>query len=408
MNFKKLLEKYKEGKASAEEINIVEKELEKYQAIEDYYAEDFPLQLNQQSFSSEDLSNEKFEDRSEIKNINKVINLRLSKVVLASVLAVVLLYVSIFYVVSPIVDRFYYNPAEISEGEYFPDMYFDLHAITTLNLPGYSLTGIKHIESEGFGNYSITYYKHNLFTRENSVHSLELRKDLPHGTLTGLFDLNPRYSSGGFNIVADHTLYERGFYNDQVDNMTKYLQELNSVAYVSAYMTFEEDLSLEEFAEMNLKKRELDFKWVGVRTHDKDDIPEDRPNHLTGFNPDPNDGSVTNDSPDPKKYPTFNLVEHFREARPGDSTGWAKSYEEHYRSLLSYLSNRQDAVEVLETYPDKVEYYQQALDYIDENGMNVFGVLVHGEVEDILELVEENDLISLQIDQALPLSPNLN
>ncbi|WP_350344620.1 anti sigma factor C-terminal domain-containing protein [Proteinivorax tanatarense] len=54
-----------------------------------------------------------------------------------------------------------------------------------------------------------------------------------------------------------------------------------------------------------------------------------------------------------------------------------------------------------------MEYYQQALDYVDENGMNVFGVLVHGEVEDILELVEDTDLISLKIDQVLPLSPHL-
>ncbi|ACB84608.1 anti-sigma factor C-terminal domain-containing protein [Natranaerobius thermophilus] len=419
MSFKHLLEKYKKGKATKDEIKLVEQELEKFEAIEDYYTENFLSLAN--SKDEEDKFDEKdnkkinsYEENNTIKetkntlsmNINKLVNQRLRKVVFTAVIIVVILYTSIFFVLSPLVGMFFYNPSETSMGEDSPDIKFDFKALSELNVPGVNMAGINYVESEGFGNYSISYSKHDPFIDEMDSQTIKLKQGDFIGTLEGI---GPSSHSFGFEVVKNPSLYEQGVYENQPEKMMEHLESLSPVSYVSVYLTFEEDMDLKEFAKMKLELEDLDIQWAGVRTHDdhnKDKSHGNNRNYLTGFNPNIT-GSISDARPNPDKYPLFQLVDATKEPRDSGPESWAEIYETHYRSLLKYMTDREDFIKALDYDPGKVEYYEHALNYIDKNGVNVFGVLVYGEAQELLEFAEEHDLLSLQLEQALPSRPNL-
>lgn len=408
MNFKELLRKYQDGEATEEEKKLVKAEIDKYEAIEDYLMDNISLPLNGKINSEQEIhdyqKNKEKGEINEILNINKAINQRLRKVVLASVVIVILIYTSIFYVVSPTVSRFYYNPSKVTMGEYLPDFVLDLRAVTELNSPGYSMLGFRHIDPKGFGVYSINHFVHDLFTREVNTRTLEIRRGEHYGYVENVndsaFGIRSRFAP-----VANYSLRERGFFEGQVERITEHLEALNPVSYVSAYITFEEDLALEELVSLQQSNQDLVFQWVGVRTHDKHKIPKERPNHLTGFNPIFSDGSDSADKPDPSKYPFFNLIDHLEKGRGNTVEAWAETYAQHYRSLLSYVIDRGEDIEALEFYPNKVEYYKDALEYIDENGINIFGALVYGEARDLLPFINEHGIISIEIERVIPSKP---
>lgn len=89
MNFKEILERYKQGKATAEERRLVESELEKYEAIEGHFSE----QLSDDLFIKEEAGEDNSDGGlNETTSIKKLVNKRLAKVVMLSVLIVVLIY----------------------------------------------------------------------------------------------------------------------------------------------------------------------------------------------------------------------------------------------------------------------------------------------------------------------------
>jgi len=175
-----------------------------------------------------------------------------------------------------------------------------------------------------------------------------------------------------------------------------HVNQLNPVSYVSAYITFENDLTIEEYVELSRKYSNLNFKWVGVRTAPIDEVVRD----LTGFNPNANDGSVTGDTPDSEKYPYLQLVDWLSQ-KPRDGRGMAEGYTLHYTSLLKYMNDREEAVEALDFGSFKSDYYKSALKYVEENGVNVFGVLVYADAKDFIEFVENENIKTVELDSVL-------
>src|SRR5690606_20525974 len=122
------LDRYKNGTATEEEIKLVEEEIKKYEAIEEYLAEKMDLDFISLK------EDEKLKE--ETIGIKKSVNKRLRRVVIASVSIVLAIILGIFFIVSPIVDSFYYNPTEkLIGGKYSNDIFYDLTAITELNYP---------------------------------------------------------------------------------------------------------------------------------------------------------------------------------------------------------------------------------------------------------------------------------
>jgi hypothetical protein len=417
MSFKEKLKRYKEGRSTSEEKSYIENELEKYESIEEYYSEEISNQLFDEELSDETVESEK----NEIKGIQKVVNRRLGKVVLTSVLIVVLLYVGIFYGISKVVNYFYYDPTATTQRQENitppTDFYFDMEAYISLNMPGYSISSQTSQTSTGFGTYDVGYSLSDLFNNTVQHHFIGIsRGRLNHG-YDGIFSIqNQMYDSRVFEKI--HSPFPNDSSEEAVDlreealdrnNETtlNYLEQLNNLSYISVNIAFNEDLTMEEFHAMREKYPDLDFKWVGVRTTEPGiRWSDEAPMYLIGFNPSINGDNSSSRRPNPELYPYFNLEDVKKESSIL-VTEFPKVYETHFRSRLSYLNNRKEFVEVFEFDPGKIDFYTNALDYIENNGIETYGVLVYATAEDFLENIDELPYDTLYINDVLPKAPNI-
>lgn len=426
MNFKKLIQRYREGTATAEEKKLVEQELEKYESIEEYLTEE----LDERFIPGE--ASEKGEDPHHTRrgpgedfNIRQLVNRRLRRVILTSVVIVVLLYVTIFYGISALVDQIHYDPSAVTkaeEGEYpGTDFHFDITAYVSLNMPGYALASFTPTDSQGFGNYEIRYPLRDLFTRERQGHRVDISRSRLAYADGGIFDIQHRHNLWeGFDLIRYPGHFEsedmgREEAEEHLQRETRrkneitkeYLDEMNPLSYLSMHMVFEEDLSMLEFLHLSREHRDLEFKWVGIRTNAEGTRwSENQPQHLIGFNPNPGDEPSGNSRPDPEEYPLFYLGDLWDENLRHDDD-FAEMYETHFHSRLRYLSGRQEFIEIFDYNIYKEDFYQQALEYVEDQGIYTYGVVVHGTAGDFREAMEDLPYESLFIHEALPVSPNI-
>lgn len=418
MSFKDLLKRYKEGIATEEEKKNVENELEKYESIEEYFAED----LSDQFFKKDETDEEASQiNGDETKKVQKVVNRRLGKVVITSVLAVIVLYVGIFYGVSGIVDKIYYDPTAVTQSEeqqfQSPDFSYDMKAYISLNMPGHSIYSFTSQQPKGFGDYEVSYSLWDLFTEKDDRHFIDLSRGRLTHAIGGIFSTENRFRIWeGFEKIefpfpkdaTEDAIALRDEDTERKNEETlRYLNELNPLSYISMSIVFDEDINMEEFHHMKREYPTLDFKWVGVRTTEPDTRwSETQPMHLVGFNPNFTDEASSNQRPDPEKYPLFNLADMRGELNLSEND-FPEAYETHFRSRLSYLRNRKEFVEIFDYNSYKVDFYDDALEYIDEHGVKTYGVLVFGTAEEFLEHMDEIPYDTLYINEVLPTRPNI-
>lgn len=420
MNYKELLNRYKKGLASEEEKQLIEEELEKQEAFEEYTSEIFDEELDSLTESpSMDMHSE------ETSKLKKSVNKRLRKVVLASVLAVVALYFIVFYVISGIVDRAYYDPTAVSqpkeEGYQFEDFRYDMQAYISLNMPGFSMNSLTTHDSKGFGKYEASYSMKNLFTNSEQRYFVDISRGKLSSKMDGIFSSKNRFWLWeGFSKIqhnfpkdaSEKSIDMRNEYINQNNEETiRYLNELNPLAYISMSIVFNEDLNMEEFSNMNLEYDGIKFKWVGIRTVTPDTRwSENQPMHLIGFNPSSNDEASSNLRPNPKKYPFF-YIEDFWDSslftEKGPQEAMPEVYETHFKSRIQYLRGQEEFVEIFDYNYLKTDFYDDALKYIDENGVKTYGVLVYGTAREFLESIDKIPYDSIYINEVLAAKPNI-
>jgi len=417
MNFKDLLHRYKEGIATEEEQKFVEQELEKYESIEAYFSEE----LSDQFFKKDESEEDYMANGDEMKSIQKVVKFRLAKVVFTSVLIVVMLYIGIFYGVSSIVDRMHYNPTAITqpkEHEYqSSDFFYDMQAYISLNMPGHSIHSFTFEEPKGFGAYEVSYSLKDLFTKNDQRYFVGLARGRFNYAMDGIFGRKNRFDIWeGFEKIQydfpedaseDRTTLKDKEVQRKNEETLRYLNELNPLSYISMSIVFNEDLTMEEFYSMQGEYPTLDFKWVGVRTIEPGtQWSENQPMHLVGFNPNFNDEASSNRRPDSEKYPLFNLMD-IRDKRIDSEKDFAEAFGIHFRSRLAYLRSREEFVELFDYNSYKIDFYDDALEYIDKHGVETYGVLVFGTAKEFLEHIDEIPYDTVYINKVLPTRPNI-
>lgn len=429
MNYKELFEKYKNGIANEEEKRIVEEELEKYEAIEEYLSQI----IDEKSVKAEDfdiLEDNKEETSKLIKDVKK----RLRKVGFTSAIIVIVFLIVVFYGLPEIIDLFYYDPTNVSSANSYytadsvgniyntglPNIYFNLVAHVSLNMPGYAIRSVSAY-SKGFGEYEVVYSLKNLFEEEelrtyvdiirNRVvykgDTLDYNSQIVLLKLLGFEAIN--------NLFEDDSPDHISAINRQIqrrnEETIKYFQNLNPLSYVSMAIVFDKDLDMKEFYNLTAEMPSLDFKWVGIRTVEPGKRWRNNQSlDLIGFNPSFNDEPIPGESPDSEKYPLFYLVDSFHIPINFNSdyeTYISQVYETHFKSRLQYLIDQEEFVKIFENGNRKIEFYQDALDYINEHGVKTYGVLVYGKVEAFLENIDKIPYSSLYINKVLPVKPNI-
>lgn len=393
MNFKDLLDKYKNGSASSEEVELIEDELKKHEAIQEYLSESYNIGFEK------DILHES--TKGETIFVKKSVNRKLRKVILASVSIVFLTLFTIFYIISPIINNLYYDPSKKTVGKEQQDLYFDLKVFTELNLPGYELTGPTIIENLGFGTHNIYFQRNNLFTGETKEVSTKIRRNVRIGFSQFFFPEDNWVFTG----IKQSSLSEYEYFEGQKVRVVNHIKEFNPVSYISAYIIFEKDLSMDEFHKLSRKyNNKVDFKWVAVRTENEKDASGGKAQpsiYSSGFNPNYNNGSMSDDRADKNKYPCLQLLDMLS-AENTNKFDFAEAYTIHFTSLLKYMNDREKAVTALDHNGFKLEYYKDSLQYIGKNGVKTYGVLVHAEARDLLEFINNEKVKSIGIDNVMP------
>lgn len=396
MNYKDLLDRYKKGQVTEEERQLIEQELEKQEALEEYLSEAFDEKINHIS----GISSDEIHD-TETTRLKKSVNNKLRKVILASVSIVMALLISIFLIISPLIDSLYYNPNEITVGKVDNDISFDIYAISELNMPGLNPSTVS-VEKRGFAEYNVMYSYLNVFNDE----SYDVNHKMKRSKITSShWDYGLK--SNMFQSIRNPGFYKINF-EDSKQKVLDHIKELNPISYVSVEILFENDLSMEELYNLELKYPRVEFEWAGIRTN----MANINSNELIGIQlMNSKRGSVLKgDEQIKNKYPAFFMIDWL--VKP---IGWqgvdysmeAQAYEHHYMDLLEYVSDREDAIKVLEQRDGKDEFYRLALEYAKENGVKTYGVLAYGESKDLIEIADNKIIKGLSFNQALVSRENI-
>ena len=392
MKYRELLERYKKGLASEEEKLYIEQDIEKYRAIEDYLSD-----IADKEFINLVEMPELEKGTEETARIKKSVNKRLRKVVFSSVAAVILLIFMIFFVISPFVDSLYYNPAKVSVGNNYHDIDFDMKAITELNMPEYAPSTV-YVEKKGFGIYDLNYSYRNIFTDEVYKADSIIRRGEIYSADIGLFQ------DGNMFLDIKHPIREQKYIYEQKERVLEHIEQLNPSSYVSAGITFHNDLTMEELSGLEKMYPNIEFVWAGIRT----DLPENTAMDLIGIHL--RTGSMLVDDKVEEKYRAFNILEWLVNPVGSDNGSVsieAQAYALHYKSLLEYVLDREKAVNAIERKSWKYEFYQSALNYAKEYGVKTYGVLVFAEAKDLVELVENEQIKLIELGNAMVSKRNI-
>lgn len=370
MKFEELMDKYKKNTASEEEKDLVMQEIDKYKIIEKYLKENINL----------DFKIDKIQDKQNIETmkLKKRVSNRLKKVIITSVTLVIVILIGLFCILSPIIDSMYYEPTKQSVGENNPDILFDVTAITELNSPGFYLSSDVYTENLGFGKYDIFYTRTNKFTMENDKINMKIKRNQTN--IDKFYNINNDMEPEiyfNFTTIRMPDSYNAEQIKENKEKIINHIIKLSPVSYVKAYLTFEDDLTMEElyeFIQFNYRNSSnISFVWAGVRT-----APPDTEGPLIiGLNLSHDTGIESIVSP----------IED--------------GYEIHYTSLLRYIIDREDAINILEKNTSKSEYYKSALDYAEKNGVKSYGILVYASAEDFIKLAENESIKAIEINQVL-------
>lgn len=311
-----------------------------------------------------------WEQDGEIKKIQKTIRRRNWKIISTSVvLAAVLLAVSVFGII-PWAESLYWNPDEMTYEDY-TDLEITLHAYTELFTPGYNSTIITSHRT-GFASYELeiamaTTATEKLFTAKGALEKNVLRMDE--------FWDNPEgknYLFGKWRLpnVPPTSVY--------TEALRERLRELPEYIRLEAKVEFAEDQSMEELLAFR-EKLCWDVTWVAVRALELSE--EWYP--ICGMDPFTSGIQYPNIDWD---YHCFNLRHDLRFGLTE-----AEQLEQHFISLVQYSADQLEKGRGIAPYGDE-EVYTEILDYVQENGVKTYGVVVTASPRKLLELMD-NDLI---------------
>lgn len=372
MEFKTALNNYKNGTASNDEICFVKEELEKNQLIAEYLEEEWGAFLEEAECSAE-----------EYKKVRKSIGKRNMVLVITSMLLVFLFLLTLVTFVGPVVEKHYWDPSVATYSEEFTDFEFMLKCFSELFVPNQTVYSAKTAKT-GFATYDLSVS----FAQWRDRYRLDhYNGNLIRGELKlpeGIWEYPEIW-----NFKLDNTDAGSGYFN----TAGKALQNLPEYVMVRAYVTFPEDLNMEEvmaiFRRVGSSKLENPgiLNWIGIRAQaDGADIYP-----LCGMKPfwSYDHGSLGNIN---ETYPFLSVWDA---QRPVASS---EAISEHFLSLLRYSIDQAEQGTGIFPESDLGDvYYRTVLDYIMKNGIYSYGCSITATPQQFLELMEDGTVSAVSI-----------
>ena len=392
MNFKNLIDKYKSGTATKEERLLVEAEIEKNEAINEYLSEQImeaiPKANNEATLSH---------NKAEASKIRGRINRKLAGAVAISVATVMVILCVVQLMVLPFINSRYYNPLDgrvnVVGGKETGQMSIDMSVFSELHMRGYEIP-LVFAKSEGLGKYDLTLYQYDVFRNYSET---QYRSNIIRGKLDRLALGDVITRGEDFNWVQ----LAYGYYTDSekimvVDNASRNeLPRLSESAQVKAYLFFSEDADMAMLARI-VQESDVHVLWAGVKCSDNETMWDGR----LGFSPMGKYIPLTQNAYDAELYPLLELDDSHPIGGVNSidfSQLNANAYKTHFISMLKYMSTRGDFMDVLGFSYE----YDKALLYVEQNGIMCHGVVVSGSRDDIEKLANDPMVQYIAIDDVM-------
>ena len=304
---------------------------------------------------------------NEMKQIQKSIRKRNWKIILTSVvLAAASLLVSVFGII-PAVEQLYWNADEFSYG-HRSDLEATLYAYTALFNPDHD-AAILNYRHTGFASYDLELR----LSSRTGQESINVGGTLSRNQLSmDEFLENTSVKSHMFNR---HYLSSSEPEQRMIDTVRSQLEELPEYIRLEANLSFREDITMEELMAFKDKYPMMRITWVAIRATE----PTNEWTTLCGMSPF-NGGSVFDGMY--RDYPYFNIT----------SVRDAGQVKLHFKALLQYSADQVEMGRGIARYDDR-DIYQNTLDYVEENGVLSYGVVVMASPKLLLEVMDD-ELVS--------------
>lgn len=383
MSFRELMEKYRDGTATGEERALFERELEKFESLTEYAAgeEDGALPLPEN-------------EPEETGRVSRAVRRRFRRAALLSAFLVLAVLGAAFGALR-LYEASCYDPnrgvAEVYGGD--GQFMLDAAVCTELFSPGF-VTNSASAERTGLASYQVSVSQQNLFFGEaedftgfvsggvftdwSMVDRCFFRQPVVNALQWKLGNFGWQVGDGPVSFVPPE---------DEQKEQEKELRELPESARVLAYFTFREDLTLEEFENVYrdiTQQGECSVLYVAVRGGDGQ-------YSVLGFEP-TGTGIHLGDRYDEAKYPALELSDH---ENPQSAEGW----ETHFKSMLSYLMDREEFLAAL-NHNLNVTEFSYVLSHVEENGVQTYGFLMQGRPQDMLAVLEREEIQTMYVENA--------
>lgn len=357
MTFKIAMEHYQNGTATPEERALVEEELEKNLLISDY----LDTQWRSDSFPEP--------APEELTTVRKRLRRHNLSLILTSLLLAAALLLSAIFIVIPTLEKQYFNPQQNSfQCAYSTtDLELNLAAYTELFVDGLGIVNVGSTHT-GFASYDLTIQHFNTARGGSSSYT---EATLKKGILNIPVELL---------LTNSINIFERACYpfyslEPQVkEDIAEGLSALPDYICVSAAVSFSEDMTMEQLLEFSNTLKEGHIYWVGIRN-----APENMQRlPLCGMAPFA--GGIIREGIN-DDYPFFEIK---------SESQTAENLESHFKSLLQFMDDRLSEGTAVGTWKSEDPYFQEVLQYVEENGVCSYGCYISAPAQVFLELLENN------------------
>lgn len=386
-DWQELIERVKNKQASPEEQESLDKKMAEFQALQDYLFEeelvnllkDTPVDLPKVSYQK----------------IKRETNRRIVKKVLLILLIVFGIVGVGQYFGKKLLDRIYFDPTVTMEESDVSNLGIYEMLFTELTRPEIEWRNTQVTPLSG-GKYHIEHFYQEKYT-EDWAPSLQLSYQLKRGKV-----VYPDNYENQLVAMEHYPMFlnaEREGLESMIDNQRattlEKIQELPKSGGVYGFLTFKQALTTQELLDFLGSSNEMNIHSLSVENQVVGDSKDN--GHLQ-FGMDLMHGMPAQHSNKAlmkinKEYPEL-FPFAFLYSRPSfDVT----AYEQHYLSLLRYLIDNQEMINYLPDTSITIEEIEQALTYVEKNGVKINGVYLSGSVDQFLTYAQKEEVLVMEV-----------
>lgn len=381
MDFKTAFEHYTVGCATAEECSFVEKELEKYTLIAEYFDAQWEQPEAVPSPSG-----------AEVSMLNKRLRYQNAMLVLTSIVLVAALLITSLLGLVPSLratiqawqgetveeklaeqarleaeaEAVFWDPNEARFCDYATDFQLTMDAYTELFCPGYDVSAV-WISKTGFASYQFNINRYNAEVDSDNITGTIVESKL-------WLDMDFQLSHPAVNV----------FYAfDEPETVEFSLQKLEVLPeYMDVYaaVSFTDDLTIEKLIKIK-ENYDLHVEWSAVDVGDKTLGPCGMDVFSSGNVYELNDD----------RYSDFSAECHRNNS---------EQLENKFKTLLKYSADRIAEDKGIPVIGNETDFYTYALDYVERNGVKIYGCFLVASPATLISLIDDGIVNGIYIEDA--------